>query len=141
MPRLPYEGATAGGRALAEIEKILRRFGCSKFGTMNDWERGVLMVQFEWRGHRISLEASFRGYAEKFLEAHPGSAETTALKRGEVAAPSILRDWIKGQITAVEVGLMPFEHAFTPYAIAKDGRRVVEHIVEARQLLEAPSDG
>ena len=37
MP-LPYENSTSGERALGEIQKILRGFGCSKFGSMVDDE-------------------------------------------------------------------------------------------------------
>lgn len=30
---LPYERATSGDKALTEIQKILRGFGCSRFGS------------------------------------------------------------------------------------------------------------
>lgn len=33
---LPYENSTAGDRALADLQKILRGFGCSRFGSMVD---------------------------------------------------------------------------------------------------------
>lgn len=33
---LPYENATSGERALGEIQKLLRGFGCNKFGSMID---------------------------------------------------------------------------------------------------------
>ena len=33
---LPYENATSGERALGDIQKLLRGFGCSKFGSMID---------------------------------------------------------------------------------------------------------
>lgn len=35
MP-LPYENTTSGEKALGEIQKLLRTFGCSKFGSMID---------------------------------------------------------------------------------------------------------
>lgn len=36
---LPYETATSGERAIGEIQKILRGFGCDQFGSMvNDTE-------------------------------------------------------------------------------------------------------
>lgn len=141
---LPYESTTAGAKALNDAEKILRKFGCSNFGIMNDWERGVVLVQFQWKERRVSIEASWRGYAELWLKEHPYSRrarksrqahELDAKRRGEMAVPSILRDWIKGQVTAVEIGLMPFEHAFLPHMLTHDGQRLIDRAV---LLLEGP---
>jgi len=141
---LPYENTSAGAKALADAERILRKFGCSNFGVMNDWERGVVLIQFQWKERRVSIEASWRGYAELWLKEHPWSRrmrksrtayELEAKRRGETAVPSILRDWIKGQVTAVEIGLMPFEHAFLPHMLTNDGQRLVDRAV---LLLEAP---
>lgn len=142
---LPYSRATAGNNALREAENVLRKFGCSNFGVMSDWARGVLIVQFEWKNRRVSIEASWRGYAEAWLKENPyrhrrgGKSkidhEAEAKRRGEIAAPSILRDWIKGQVTAIEMGLMPFEHAFLPHMLTHDGQRLVDRAV---LLLEPP---
>lgn len=141
---LPYSRATAGAAALGEAEKILRKFGCSNFGTMTDWDRGVLICQFTWKERRVSIEASWRGYAEAWLKENPWghrmrrdrkAHEMLAREAGERAVPSILRDWIKGQVTAVEMGLMPFDHAFMPHMLTHDGGRLVDR---AMVLLEAP---
>lgn len=141
---LPYENTRAGSGALAEAEKILRKFGCSNFGVMNDWERGVVICQFQWKERRISIEASWRGYAEAWMKEHPWSHrmrksmqqyKDEAKQRGEMAVPSILRDWIKGQVTAVEIGLMPFEHAFLPHMLTHDGARLADRV---QLMLEGP---
>jgi len=143
---LPYENASSGSAAFAEAEKILRKFGCDNFGVMQDWSRGVTVVQFEWKGRRIHLEASWSGYAQAWAKAHPYSHRMRktrdqhneeAKTRGQLAVPSILRDWIKAQVTAIEIGVMPFDHAFMPHMLAHDGRRVVEHMESVLQL-EAP---
>ena len=135
MP-LPYENATSGTKAFEQIEKVLRKFGCSNFGTMRDWDRGVLICQFTWNKRQVHIEASWRGYAEAWLKENPWSSRRTYTKdewemraraKGEMAVPSILRDWIKGQVTAIEIGLMPFEHAFMPHMLAADGRPLIEH--------------
>lgn len=39
MP-LPYENASSGKAAAAEVQKLLRGFGASSFGTMEDFEKG-----------------------------------------------------------------------------------------------------
>lgn len=50
---------------------------------------------------------------------------------------SILRDTIKGQITAVECGIVSFEAVFMPYMLTADGRLVIERLAEMN-LLPSP---
>ncbi len=142
---LPYEGSTAGAKAYDEIERLLRRFGCDNFWRMADWDRGVSIIAFEHRGRRVHMEASWKGYASMWIKAHPYTYRTRGTKAdyelkarqiGEMAVPSILRDMIKGQITAVECGLMPLEHAFMPHMLLSDGRRLAD---AADHLLALPS--
>ena len=77
---LPYENATSGERALGEIQKILRGFGCNKFGSMVDDGTQEVIVQFEHRGRQVSVQASMRGYAAAcqsragFFGSHPERA-------------------------------------------------------------------
>lgn len=140
---LPYENATSGAGALEEIGKVLKRFGCTRFGTMTDSAAGELIVQFTVRGRDVTVKASVRGYAVAWLEEHPYSNRTRASKaqheqrateQAEISACSILRDWIKGQITAVEVGLVSFEAAFLGHLLLPSGRTVHEHTETAGLL-------
>lgn len=144
---LPYQNATSGNNAINEIQKMLRGFGCAKFGTGEDFETGELFVQFEYRGRMVMLKASAKGYASAWLREHPYGARTRgtreqheakAIKIGSVAVYSILRDWVKGQVTAIEVGMMSFESAFLPHILLPNGVSVIEHI-QAQKLLQAPS--
>lgn len=143
---LPYADATAGDRALAELQKILAGFGCQRFGTMTDQERGVTIVQFTWQTRTVSLEASWKGYAAAWLKAHPytygrtrrsrQAHEARALNQARISVCSILRDWVKGQVTAVECGIMSFEAAFLPHMLLPTGERLIDR-VNAHQLLAA----
>ena len=56
-----------------------------------------------------------------------------------VAVNSILRDWVKGQIMAIETGLTEFQHVFLPYMLTASGETVAE-LVDRRgsELLELP---
>lgn len=144
---LPYATATAGNRALCELQSALSHFGCKTFGSMMDEERGLLLVQFTWRERRVSIEASWRGYAAAWLKENPWSArrrstrqewEAEAVVRGRAAVCSILRDWIKAQVAAMEAGLLSFDAAFLPHMLLPDGRRVVDY-VDSSKLLGAPS--
>lgn len=140
---MPYENATSGKRAIEEIQKTLRTFGAASVGVMENYAEGEVLVQFEHQGKRVSLRASAKGYAGRWLKAHPYSYrqrgskidhERRALEIGNVAVYSILRDWIKGQITAIECGLMDFEAAFLGQILMNDGRTVHQTITENNWL-------
>jgi len=60
---LPYSSATSGEKALTDIQKMLRGFGCNKFVSMVDDGAGEVIVQFEYRGRMVSVKASTKGYA------------------------------------------------------------------------------
>lgn len=144
---VPYSGATSGASARDEITRILRRFGCSNVGFMDEYENHAVLLVFEHRGNRVQLRASAKGWAAMYLKAEPWSAmrrssqqqyQQAALDQGLIAVNSILRDWVKGQITAVESGVLTFAGVFLPYMIAADGRPLIEHI-QAANLLPAPT--
>lgn len=145
---LPYENATSGDRALGDMQKILRHFGCSKFGNMVDDQKGELLVQFEYRGRQVSVKASYRGYAAAWLKEHPYTHRTRATKVeherkamqiASVAVYSVIRDWVKGQVTAIETGVLSFEGAFLGQILLPSGMTVLEH-AEAQKLIDGPRD-
>lgn len=146
---LPYENATSGAAALAEVSKLLTKFGCQRFGTMTDVERGELVVQFSYRGRDVTATASYRGYAAAWLKEHPftqrtkGSKvahEAKALKQAEISVCSILRDWLKGQVMAIETGVLTFEGAFLGQILLPSGKTVLDEVRDGRVLpaLEGP---
>jgi hypothetical protein len=148
MPSVPYEGATSGASARDEITKVLRRFGCESVGFMDDFDKHEILLAFTQRGRNIQLRASAKGWAQLYLKAHPYGSyhrksrnehEQAALKQGHVAVNSILRDWIKGQMTAVECGILSFEAVFMPYMLARDGRTLMES-AELQKLLPAAQE-
>jgi hypothetical protein len=132
---LPYENATSGEKASADLQKILHRFGCDRFGTMIDHGAGELICQFSYRGRDVLVKASIRGYAAAWLKEHPygprsrsskSEYERKGLEIAGLAVYSILRDWIKGQITAVETGILSFEGAFLAQLVLPSGRTVFD---------------
>jgi hypothetical protein len=147
---LPYSNATSGDRALSDIQKLLRGFGCNKFGSMIDDTAGTVIVQFEYRGRQVSVQASISGYAAAWLKEHPHTTRTRASKVqherrakdiASVAVYSILRDWIKGQITAIETGILSFEGAFLGQILLKDGRTMMDAAKDFLPALPAPDEG
>ena len=141
---LPYSTATAGDKALVELQRTLAKFGCQSFGTMIDAEKGVTIVQFKWRNQVVALHASWKGYAHAWLKENPYSYRTRgtrqeheqkALTQAQTSVCSVLRDWVKGQITAVECGVLSFEAAFMPHMLLPSGERLIDR---AKNLLPAP---
>jgi hypothetical protein len=144
---VPYENATSGAAARDEVTKLLRRFGCDSVGFMDLFDEHAVLLGFKHRGRPIQLKASAKGWAQMYLRVHPWTSrmratrqehEARALKQGLIAVNSILRDWVKGQVVAVECGIMSFEAVFMPHMMTADGRPLIERVIEAK-MLPAPS--
>lgn len=140
---LPYENATSGNNAINDIQKMLRAFGCQRFATGEDYGTGELFIQFEHRGRQVQLKASARGYAAAWLREHPyGSRiratraehEAKAMKISGVAVYSVLRDWVKAQVTAIEIGMLTFEAAFLSHILLPSGQTVIEYAQQQKLL-------
>lgn len=147
MVSVPYENATSGERARNEITKILRELGCSRVGFMDDMEKHSIILAFSHRGREMRLEASAEGWASMYLRMNPHSSRMKrsltqhkqfALRQGMVAINSVLRDWVKGQVTAIECGILSFEDVFMPVMLTDDGRTIGQ-IVRDAKMLPAPS--
>ena len=143
MSKLPYATARSGANARDEITKILRRFGCESVGFMDDYEKQSVLLAFQYRGQQMRLEASAKGWATMYLKEEPWTSrrhlsrkdyEEKAYNQGLIAVNSVLRDWIKGQITAIECGILSFEAVFMPYLLTENGVPLIE-VVKSRNLL------
>lgn len=139
---LPYATASSGMKAREEIRKILQRFGAESVGFMDVFDTKTVILAFKIRGQPVQLRASAQGYANAWLKENPWSSrrrynkhewDEIAIDKGMIAVNSILRDWVKGQVTAIETGILAFEHVFMPFMLAPDGRPLIEH---AQTLLE-----
>jgi hypothetical protein len=145
----PYASAATGENARREVTKLLRRFGCESIGFMDDFAKHEVMLAFTHRGQSIQLRASAKGWAQMYLRENPWTSrrratrheyEQDALQQGHTAVNSVLRDWIKGQVTAIECGVLSFEAVFLPYMLTTDGRTLSERVQETGLLpaLESP---
>jgi hypothetical protein len=128
---------------------MLRRFGCESVGFMDDFENYELILAFQHRGRPMQLKASAKGWAQLYLKEKPWSYrckgskqeyERAALQQGLIAVNSILRDWVKGQVMAVECGILSFEAVFIPYMLTADGTPLIEKLKSRPDLLPAPSE-
>jgi hypothetical protein len=145
---IPYAYATSGNDAREEITKILRRLDCDSIGFMDDFQTHELMLAFKHRGRSMQLRASAKGWAVAYLKQNPWLQrsrishqewEQRALRQGIIAVNSVLRDWVKGQVMAIECGILSFEAAFLPYMLTNDGTTVAERVARTPELLALPS--
>jgi hypothetical protein len=113
---------------------------------MDDASRGDVLLAFEHRSQQVQVRVSAKGWAAMWLKKNPHTDrhrcsrhewEQKALHQGLIAVNSMIRDWIKGQVTAIEAGMLSFEVAFMPYMLTSDGRTMAERITELK-LLPAP---
>lgn len=140
---LPYASATSGEKALIELQKILASFGCQSFGTMTDAENGETIVQFRLHNQNVSLRASWKGYAAAYIKAMPYKSsmhstrqdyENRIIAQAKISVCSVLRDFIKGQVTYVECGMMSFEAAFLSHMLLPSGERVLDRVQNTKLL-------
>lgn len=140
---LPYQNASSGANAMNEVQKILQRFGVQNFGHMQDFEKGELIVQFTFRNIPVCVRASAKGYAAAYLKENPYSHrmrktrqkhEEEALEKGSRAVYSILRDWVKGQVMAIESGILSFEGAFLGQMLLPTGETVLDRAINSKML-------
>ena len=143
---VPYEGAVSGENARVETKKILQRLGCTEVGLMEKYETDELLLYFKHRGQEVHFFASGKGWAQMWLRKNPYTNlsrrskyeyEQDALRQGRIAVNSSIRDWVKGQCTAIESGVLSFEAVFMPFMLTSDGRRLIERVQE---LLPKPTD-
>ena len=141
--RVPYKVEASGENARRETTKLLRRFGCESVGFTDDFARREVVLAFTHRGQSILLRASAKGWAQMYLKENPWTQrrrksrveyERDALQQGHIAVNSVLRDWIKGQITPIECGVLSFEAVFLPYMLTADGRTLSERVQETGLL-------
>lgn len=147
MP-IPYASTSSGSKARAEIQKILKNFECDSVGFMDDFSCHTLTLAFTWKGRQVQLKASAQGWANAYLKENPWTHQRKsnkedwqrkALAQGLIAVNSILRDWVKGQITAVETGILSFEAVFMPYTLLPSGKTLLDHVKQETDLLEFDS--
>ena len=143
---VPYASSQAGLSAREETKNLLQKFGCESVVFMEKTEHTAnggshaLVLVFTFKGINVKMEASARGWAEYYMREAPFTNrsrstrqeyEQKAFKQGEIAINSILRDWVKGQLTAVESGLIRFEEVFLPYVMTPSGSTVSELMLDS----------
>lgn len=66
--------------------------------------------------------------------------EPSAFAQAKTSVCSVLRDWVKSQVTAVECGIMSFEAAFMPHMMLPTGERVIDRVQSQILMLPAQEE-
>lgn len=142
MKSLPYSSASSR-KARDDISTMLQRFGCESVGIMDDYANHDVILAFRHRGVNMQMHASAKGWAQAWLKENPWSGhrrtpridyEQAALKQAHFAVNSMLRDWVKAQVSIIETGILSFEAVFMPYMLTTDGRPLIERVKESNML-------
>lgn len=154
-----YAATTRVTRAAthAEIEKILTRFGATKFAA--GWEENHGFISFVYgsrtapaRTVTVRVPMPDRGHSSFVLT--PSTKRPRSVTAAEAAYNQAVRArWrslalvVKAMLVAVDAGILTFEEAFLGYTELPDGGTVSQHVlsrvnhaIETGDLLALASD-
>lgn len=131
-------------RSRAEIERLLRKYGASRFGTMTDFDSRKAVVQFIWSGIAVQMEIALPDPKDARFRMTPARRRVRSVQaQAEEYEAEVRRKWrclalaIKAKLVAVDDGIATFESEFMPYMVAADGvtlgQKLLPAIAAARQ--------
>lgn len=125
-------------RSKAEIERLLQRYGASRFAS--GWDHESAYVMFEMGGRRIRLTLPLPDRNAKEFVLTPtkryARAEADAQKAWEQACRSrwrALRLVIQAKLEAAETGISTLEEEFLAWTLLPNGQTVADVAIPAVQ--------
>jgi hypothetical protein len=121
-------------KSRAEIERMLLRYGASKFAYGIDESQALIGFQFKAKQIRFVLPLPSRS-DKRFWHSHSGRRQRDqqeAYAQWEQACRQLWRALalnIKAKLEAVESGLESFEQSFLPYIVLRDGKTIGERLI------------
>lgn len=128
-------------KSQSEIYSILRKYGATKFGAMEDVGKAYLF--FEFNGLLIRVDVPLPDISDFELTAS-GRTRTNEQAKKE-HEQSIKQRWralllaVKAKLESVEVGISTIEKEFMSFVVMPDGRQLSDHVVP--KLNEISSTG
>lgn len=125
-------------RSRAEIEALLRKAGCERFGLMQAPGRATLAVELGDRRFRFEVRVPAIHDPEVALlpDGTPRQQRHLRAARDQIERTRwrTLLLAIKAQLAMVEAGLADFQHAFLAHLLLPSGRTVAEETCEPIRL-------
>lgn len=120
-----------------EVQRILRKYGADKFGTMEDKDSAYLM--FQYNDLMIQITVPLPQIDEfKFTEA---GRKRTNKKAEESHSQAIRQRWralvlaVKAKLEAVESGISTLEKEFMAFVVMPDGKQLGDHLLPELQSM------
>lgn len=139
MTRLPYMNSRCNPvQSQQRIQKMLVKFGVDRISFDTNLKDGELSIKFLYKGIPVKLPVNYARLADRYLDEDPYtdrkriSEEDWIANKREIAsraAFSILEDFLRGAITMVEMGVLPFEDVFIGSFINSKGIRLGDIII------------
>lgn len=130
---------TPVSKSRGEIEKLLRRQGCTALSWADDYDSGMSEVRFRWRSEvhdGAEVLARLRVQRATLAEARATFKVNASRDQVERRVDQMWRTkhrqlllWLRAQFVAVEADITTVEHAFLPYLEDASGRTVAEALV------------
>lgn len=113
-----------------DIERVLRRYGASKFAS--GWDEDSATIAFEASGRMVRFVVTLPQLSD-FALSPAGRKRTAASQMAswEQASRSIWRSLklcIQAKMEAIAAGIATFDDEFLAYLVLGDGRTVSEHV-------------
>lgn len=141
MPILNYTTKVSVDRSVAEIMKMLAKFGAQAVMVEHDDTGTIVAMSFKIAidGNPVGfkLPVQWREVLQIINEDRrvPNAKKTN--DHAKCVAWRIMKDWVEAQLAILETNMVKIDQVFLPYAIAKDGRTLYE-TVKSGNLLSAP---
>lgn len=119
-------------RSKLELERILRKFGASQYGTASDDAGGKAIVYFRMHDRSIRLQVPLPKVDDFKLRANSSWRHRTDLEKRRAWEQACRVRWrglilvIKAKLQLVELGLSTVEREFLADITLPDGRSVAE---------------
>lgn len=132
-PKVSYAASTdvSADRSKAEIERLLLKYGATRFATGWDLEAQAAVLTFDLNRRRIRFRLSMPSKDDRSFWHTPATkerrSESAALARYEQAVRARWRSLVlalKAKLVAVDEGIETFEDAFLAYTVLPDNTTV-----------------
>lgn len=124
-------------RSRAELERILTKYGASKFGTMSEPTKAI--VYFEVKGRQVQWTIPMPSPSDKAFT-HKGWRLRVTSQRDKLLDTERKRRWrvgvitVKAMLEAVESKLLTFDQAFLPHIVIPGTAKTIGEALSTPKL-------
>ncbi len=133
MTQYAVNTSVSVSKSKAEIEKILTRYGATRFGS--GWDELRAFIAFEVNDRHVKFVLTLPDKGERrFWWSPSGRNERTQDQAHEAWEQGCRQHWralalcIKGKLEAVECGITEFEDEFLAHIVLPDGQTAGQYL-------------